>query len=102
MIDSQFETYYNMYVQAKELEKTDPDAALTIYDQILSKFTPEGTLYYERPCILLERKKTKESYRKAIKICERAIRVIEAKKFNANADEFVKRKERLVKKMNKL
>lgn len=102
MTDKAFEIYYSMYVQAKALEKTDPDAALAVYDQILSKFTPRGTLYYERPCILLERKKTKESYQKAIKICERAIRVIEATKFNANADEFVKRKERLQKKLSSM
>lgn len=91
-----FDTYYSMFEKARELEKQDkPDEALNLYLHILSSFTPEGTLYYERPMILLEKQ---QRFSEAIEICERAIKEIKAKTFNADVKPFETRLSRLMKK----
>lgn len=86
--------YYPRYLVARELErKARYEDALNIYDLILKVFEPRGTLYYERPAILLERM---GRYDEAIVICNRAIRVIEAKLFHGDAEPFRRRRARLL------
>lgn|GEM_PF-2488279 len=86
--------YYPRYLVAREIERYGMWAeALDIYYLILRVFEPYGTAYYERPAILLERM---GRYDEAIGICDRAIKVIEAELFRADAEPFRKRKARLL------
>ena len=79
---------------ARNLERqARPKEALNIYRAILLAFVPRGTLYYERPAILLEHM---GRYDEAIVICDRAIKVIEARLFHADAEPFKNRKARLL------
>ncbi len=94
-----FRKYNSLYNKAKLLEKDNINSALEIYLNILHNYEPEGTAYFVRPCILLEKLKR---YDEAIEICLRAINEIELSKFNASKDEFEKRIERLVIKKGKL
>ena len=93
-----FEEIFRQYQKATQLEKGGQiDKALAIYLSLIPK-RPEGTLYYSRPCIILEKKK---EYEQAIEICDIAIEEIRAGHFNADAEEFVHRKDRLVRKLFK-
>ncbi len=90
--------YYPMYEEARSLERQGKLMdALSIYLRILSEYTPRGTVYYERPAILLERM---GQFDRAIAICNRAIKVIRAGLFHADAEAFEKRKMRLQQKKN--
>lgn len=93
-----FNIVFGNYEKARNLEKQgDMEKALAIYLKLLEK-CPTGTDYYVRPCIILEKKK---EFEKAIEICDFAIKNIRQGRFNADENEFLKRKERLVKKCNK-
>ena len=93
-----FNKIFSRYKQARNIEKEGKlDEALSIYLQLLEN-CPPGTDYYIRPCIILEKKK---EFTKAIEICDFAIENIRQGRFNADENEFLKRKERLVKKRNK-
>ena len=93
-----FEYYFNKYNKARELERNGRlDKALSIYLSILP-LQPGGTLYYERPCILLEKM---HRYEDALYVCELAIERIQKKAFNADLEPFEKRKARLEKKIIK-
>ena len=93
-----FNKIFSRYKQARNIEKEGKlDGALSIYLQLLEN-CPPGTDYYIRPCIILEKKK---EFTKAIEICDFAIENIRQGRFNADENEFLKRKERLVKKRNK-
>lgn len=59
---------------------------------------PPGTDYYTRPCIILEKK---HEYAQAIEICDMAIKGIREDRFNADEEEFLHRKNRLLKKLEK-
>lgn len=97
--NNDFKKYNSLYEKARNFEKTnDIDGALRIYFDILNKYIPEGSSYYERPCIILEKLKR---YDEAIEICNLAITRIEHYKFNFPADDFKNRLERLIKKKNK-
>jgi tetratricopeptide (TPR) repeat protein len=88
--------YYPMYVRARLCEREDaPNEALEIYMHILNRYIPRGTAYYERPAIILERA---GEYDDAIRICNMAIRAIQARLFNADTEPFEKRKARLERK----
>ncbi|HHY08266.1 MAG TPA: hypothetical protein GX530_07045 [Corynebacteriales bacterium] len=88
--------YYPMYVRARLSEREDaPDEALEIYMDILNRYIPRGTVYYERPTIILERA---GEYDDAIRICDMAIKAIQARLFNADTEPFEKRKVRLERK----
>lgn len=51
-----FEEYYYKFMNAKSLEKDGKiDEALSIYMDIINNYNPEGTSYYERPAIMLEK-----------------------------------------------
>lgn len=90
----EWDIYSVMYDAARDLERqARPEEALDTYNAILLAFVPRGMAYYERPAILLERMR---HYDEAIAICDRAIEVIEARLFHANAEPFRKRKARLM------
>ena len=97
--DKDFDKYSNYFKQARNLEKLKKeDEALKIYLDILNKYEPEGTAYYERPAIILEKQKR---YKEAIKLCNMAIKAINNKKFNADVNEFEHRLNRLNNKIEK-
>lgn len=93
-----FEKIFFQYQKARTLEKKgNINQALVIYLSLVP-YRPEGTDYYTRPCIILENQKR---YQEAIEICDIAIQEIEAEHFNADVQEFVHRRERLMKKREK-
>lgn len=94
-----FNKYFKLYEKAKDLEKKkDVEGALAIYFEILDKYIPEGSVYYERPCIVLEKLKR---YDEAIAICNLAITRIDNQIFNFPKEEFEKRLDRLIRKKSK-
>ena len=70
--DKNFREYSTLYEDARSLEKTDITRAIILYLEILGKTTPWGSLYWDRPLILLERIKM---YNEAYLICQRAAKV---------------------------
>jgi len=89
-----FSVYSKAYEMVRELEcQSRPFEALTIYRAILIAFAPEGTAYFERPAILLERFGELDE---AIQVCDRAIEQIESHAFHADSEPFKKRKSRLL------
>lgn len=91
--DKNFSIYSNLYKKAKDLEKLKKeDGALKIYLNILNKYSPKGIDYYERPAIILERKKR---YKEAVKICRIAISVPWKEYLNCKPDMFEHRLNRL-------
>jgi len=91
-----FSVYSKAYEMARELERQSrPFEALTVYQAILAAFAPEGTAYFERTAILLERFGELDE---AIQVCDRAIEQIEGHAFHADAEPFRKRKARLLRK----
>lgn len=86
--------YYPLYLRAYALERTgNIDESLIIYRYILHNYTPIGTVYYERPAILLERR---GEYQEALAICDMAIANLKQEKAR---EHFRRRKARLEKKM---
>ena len=93
-----FNRVFGNYEKARSFEKSgEVEKALAIYLKLLDN-CPTGTDYYVRPCIILEKQK---DYKKAIEICDMAIACIRQGRFKADETEFLKRKERLVKKLEK-
>ena len=93
-----FDRIYNQYEKAVSLEKEGKlEEALALHVDNL-KNIPEGSVYYERPCIVLDKL---GRYDEAIQICELAIEQIKANKFNADLSSFMRRKERLERKKSK-
>ena len=96
--EKSFNKVFNKYQKARELEKSGKvDDALEIYLKILEN-CPPGTDYYIRPCIILEKK---HQYAQAIEICDLAIKNIRIERFSADENEFLHRKNRLLKKIEK-
>ena len=61
-----FEEYYSKFMEAKSLEKAgEIEKALSLYMDIINNYKPEGSLYYERPAIMLEKIK---DYKRALSI----------------------------------
>jgi tetratricopeptide (TPR) repeat protein len=88
--------YFPMFKRARLLEKEGKaDEALEIYMRVLRNYTPRGTLYYERPAIILERA---GEYDDAILICDRAIMAISEGVFSGDTEPFERRRARLAKK----
>ena len=92
---------------AKELEHDDindvckgsakrredaPDEALEIYMDILNRYIPEELSIMRDHTIILERA---GEYDDTIRICDMAIKAIQARLFNADTEPFEKRKVRL-------
>lgn len=89
--------YYLLYEKAREFERMGLlDKALEIYIDIINNYSPIGTVYYERPAIILEKLKR---YSEVIVICEKAISKIDNKYFHANPLEFQRRIDRVKKKL---
>ena len=87
---------FELYSIARQFEKNkDLAKALEIYLNLL-EYCPPGTNYYNRPCIILEKR---QEYSKAVEICDFAIKCIHEGRFQADEKEFNKRKERLIKKL---
>ncbi len=96
--EKSFDLTYNNLMQGKALEKQGKtDEALALYLKNLKRL-PQGTDYYTRPCIILEKQK---KYDKAIEICDLAIKCIKEKRFNADIEDFIHRRERLISKKEK-
>lgn len=92
--EKEFEDYTDLFFEARGIEKEHPDEALEKYMDILSRFKPDGTLYYERPAILLERNKR---YEEAIEVCKLALKNLKANNpstYEGTKQEFTKRIER--------
>lgn len=88
-----FNEYSTLYQKARELEKQKMyEEAIDIYLDIINRYSPSGSAYYERPCILLEKLKR---YDEAINICNVAITRTEQYDFNFPVDDFKKRLDRL-------
>ena len=92
--EKEFEDYTDLFFEARDIEKEHPDEALEKYMDILTRFKPDGTSYYERPAILLERNKR---YEEAIKVCQLALKNLKANNpstYKGTKQEFEKRIER--------
>lgn len=51
-----FNEYYSKFLKAKDLEKAgEIEKALSIYMDVINNYNPEGSSYYERPAIMLEK-----------------------------------------------
>lgn len=93
-----FDKIYSKYQEARELEKSgNTDDALKIYLKNLEN-CPPGTNYYSRPVIILEKQ---HQYAQAVELCDLAIKNIRIGRFKANEEEFLHRKNRLLKKIEK-
>ena len=93
MARNDFDEYYGRFQKAREAERAGRyEEALTAYLEILDEYEPAGTVYYERPAILLEQL---GRFDEAIEVCNRAIRAIEREQMHANPDEFQRRIDRL-------
>lgn len=94
-----FDNYFSLFEHARELEKSGHlEEALDIYLNILSEYSPEGSLYYERPAIILEKLKR---YDESLKICDLAIKNQHDLNLHFSKEDFQYRKERLIKKIKK-
>lgn len=95
-----FDILYDKYKEALAFERCkELGKALRLYLEILP-YQPEGTDYYKRPCIILERSK---EYEKAIEICDQAIACFSGLDMpwtKGAAEEFEHRRSRLYKKLN--
>ncbi|WP_300902302.1 hypothetical protein [uncultured Clostridium sp.] len=100
--DATFLEYYSIYEIAAEKEKNnDVDGALELYLDILKRYAPVGIIYYERPAIILEKRK---EYEKALEVCNLALN--NPQRFNKPTgksvkEKFTKRKNRLLDKIAK-
>ncbi|KOR24141.1 tetratricopeptide repeat protein [Clostridium sp. L74] len=98
-LENEFNKYSLVFDEAREKEKAGYiDEALTTYTNILDNYIPEGSLYYERPAILLEKLKR---YEEAIKVCDLAIKNQKENSLHFPKEDFEYRKNRLVRKLNK-
>lgn len=95
--DKNYHEYGVMYEDAYNLEKGDIARAIVLYLKILGKTTPNASLCWERPLILLERIKM---YKEAYFICQRAAKV--AKMPHVSMGDFDLRLARLAKKVETL
>lgn len=94
--DKNFDAILKIHTLAKKYEREGKiESALNLYIENL-QYLPNGTEYYTRPCILLEKEK---DYKSAIVICDLAIQCIREKRFNADENEFIQRRERLISKV---
>lgn len=63
---SYFDEYYSKFLKAKDLEKAGKiEKALSMYMDVINNYNPEGSSYYERPAIMLEKIK---DYKRALSI----------------------------------
>lgn len=61
-----FNEYYSKFLKAKDLEKAgEIEKALSLYMDVINNYNPEGSSYYERPAIMLEKIR---DYKRALSI----------------------------------
>lgn len=88
-----FTEMHKLIERAKQYEKLGREQeALEIYLEIHEKFFPNTSDLYERPAILLEKRKR---FEEAIHICEKAIKFINEGKITGIKDNFTRRIERI-------
>lgn len=89
---------YKLLKRAKKIEEMgNTERALDLYLELHELYHPNTSDAYERPAILLERKK---DYEKALQICLKAVEEIEADRMSGTKDKFLKRIETLQEKLN--
>ncbi len=98
MDQQQFQQMHKLHEKAKRLEKFGKDGdALEIYLQIHQDYFPNTSDLYDRPIVILEKKKR---YEEAIDICKLAIERIEADKVSGSSTSFHKKLEQLTTKLH--
>lgn len=88
-----FAEMHKLVERAKTLERVGKDSeALEIYLEVHEKFFPNTSDLYERPAVLLEKKKR---FKEAIAMCEKAIKYIDEGKITGVRDNFSRRIDRI-------
>lgn len=84
--------------KAKKMDRLgNEDAALELYLEILEHYHPNLYANFERPAIILEKKRR---YKEALEICQRAIELIEDEKISGDKDKCQQRVDKLLDKVN--
>lgn len=97
MNQQQIAEMFKLVEKAKTMERIgNENKALEIYLDVHKNYTPNTSDAYERPAVILERKKR---YDEALKICEKAIELINDNKLGGTVTKFEKRIEKLKGKM---
>lgn len=97
MNQQQLAEMFKLVEKAKTMERIgNENKALEVYLEVLKDYTPNMSDAYERPAVILERKKR---YDEALKICETAIELINDNKLGGTVGKFEKRIEKLKSKM---
>ncbi len=98
MNQHQLAEMFKLVEKAKTMERVgNENKALEIYLDLLENYTPNTSDAYERPAIILERRKR---YDEALKICETAIELINDNKLGGTVAKFEKRIEKIQSKMD--
>lgn len=93
MNNEYFAEMHRLIEKAKTFERMGrEEEALNLYLEIHAKYFPNTSDLYERPAILLEKRKR---FDEAIQICEKAIKLINEGKITGIKDNFVRRIERI-------
>lgn len=93
MNNEYFADMHRLIEKAKTYERIGrEEEALNIYLEIHAKYFPNTSDLYERPAILLEKRKR---FDEAIRICEKAIKLINEEKITGLKDNFTRRIERI-------
>lgn len=78
--------YYHLFERAQRLERMgNDDKALELYLEIHENYHPNISLAFERPAIILEKKRR---YDEAIDLCEKAISLIEKEMITGSVEKF--------------
>ena len=89
---------FQLNEKAKAMDRLgNEDKALEIYLEILERFHPHLLANFERPAIILEKRK---KYEEAIAICEKAIKLIEEEKISGDKERCLSRLQRLNSKLS--
>jgi len=98
MNKEQMNQMFQLNEKAKAMDRLgNEDKALEIYLEILEKYHPHLLANFERPAIILEKKKR---YEEAIEICEKAIQLIEEEKISGDKERCLDRLRRLKSKLS--
>ncbi len=99
MDQQKLQELYKLHEKAKRMERLGNDTeALNIYLQIHENFFANTSDLYERPAVILEKK---HRFQEAIKMCEKAISLIEEEKISGTVEQFEKRLNKIKERMQK-
>lgn len=99
MSDERLIEQFKLLKRAKKLEQMgNTDRALDLYLELHERYEPNTSDAYERPAVLLERKKR---YQEAFDMCKSAIEEIENDRMSGTVDKFQKRLDSINEKMAK-